>query len=340
MTVTRTLPVLVLAALAYTQSTLADVVEMKNGDRITGRVLSKAGDTLKISTVYGELALNWGEVQRLSTDQPAEIMLDDKALLQGVVSAAAPGVMQLRSELITESAHIDLARVSYINPPPEISGHGRRLNARVNLGAARYSGNTDTQTLHLDGEAVVRSLDNRYTVGALHNRSKDSGTETANNSTAYMKYDHFFNDKWFAYVNGVFDKDKFKDLRLRSAIGPGVGYQVFESERTNLALEGGVNYVNEDFIHARDESFAAGRWALKYDHYLIPAKLQLFHVHELLFSLKDSDDILVRTQTGLRVPLFSGLTGTVQFNYDWDRTPALGARKADKGYLFTLGYAL
>lgn len=328
------------SALLYAHAGVADVIEMKNGDRLTGKVVAKAGDTLTVNTAYGELALKWSEVARLSTDESAEIMLDDKTLLTGTVSGDGEGAMKIESPVIRETAPIDLARVSYINPPPEVSGRGLKLNARVNVGAARYTGNTDTQTVHVDGEAVARSLVNRYTVGALYNQSEDNGVETANNSTGYMKYDHFFSEKWYGYVNGIFNKDKFKDLNLRTAVGPGVGYQVFESEEMNLSLEGGLNYVNEDFIAAEDDSYGAGRWALNFDRYLIPEKLQFFHAHELLFGLEDTDNLLLRTQTGLRVPLFSGITGTAQINYDWDKSPPPGAKKADTGYLFTLGYAM
>ncbi len=322
------------------QTVMADVVEMKNGDRITGKVVSKTTDALKVDTVYGELNLKWDEVARLSTDRPAQIMLDDKTLLEGTLTAVDAGTLKIESALIRESAAIDLSRVTYINPPPELVGQRLKLSARMNMGAARQTGNTETETLHLDGEAVARSAVNRYTVGGIHNRSKDSGTETASNSTGYMKYDHFFGEKWFVYMNGILTKDKFKDLNLRTALGPGVGYQMFESKRTNLALEGGINYVNEDFIVAEDNDYAAARWALNFDHYLIAERLQFFHFHELFLGLQDRDDMLLRTQTGLRVPLFSGLTGTLQFNYDWDRSPAVGAQKSDKGYLFSLGYAM
>lgn len=40
------------------------------------------------------------------------------------------------------------------------------------------------------------------------------------------------------------------------------------------------------------------------------------------------------------MPLFSGITGTAQINYDWDKSPPPGTKKADTGYLFTLGYAM
>jgi hypothetical protein len=81
-----------------------------------------------------------------------------------------------------------------------------------------------------------------------------------------LKYDHFFTKKWYGYSNATAEQDEFKDLDLRATLGVGAGYQFIESDPTNLSLEGGLSYVNENYIIAEDNSFAAGRWALNFDH--------------------------------------------------------------------------
>lgn len=327
-------------ALLCMQVALADVVQMKNGDRISGKLASMTGDKLIITTEYGEVGIMWSEVSGLSTDEPTEIMLDDETVLSGVLSNGSTGTFNITSSEIAQSTPVAMTRVSYINPPPEVTGRGLKLHARVNAGAARSSGNTDTQSIHLDGEVVARGVTNRYTLGAIFNQSEDSGVENTNNSTGYMKYDHFLDEKWYGYVNGIFTKDKFKDLNLRTALGVGAGYQAFESSLTNLSVEAGLNYVNEDFDVAADDSYPAARWALNYDRYLLTDSVQFFHMHEIYFGLKDSSNILLRSQTGLRVPLFQGVNATAQVNYDRDKSPPTGTKKADTAYLFTLGYAL
>ncbi len=187
---------------------------------------------------------------------------------------------------------------------------------------------------------MTRGVNNRFTVGAVYNQASDTGTESANNTLGYMKYDQFFDKKWYGYVNGSVNKDKFKDLNLRTTLGVGGGYQVFESPLTNLSLEAGLSYVNNDYVLGTDNSYPAARWALNYDRYLFTNALQLFHKHEITLGLEDANDILLRSQTGLRVPLFQGLNATAQINYDWDKSPQPGAVSADTTYLFTLGYAM
>ena len=135
-----------------------------------------------------------------------------------------------------------------------------------------------------------------------------------------------------------FEKDEFKDLNLRSSIGAGVGYQFFETPLTNLSLEAGLAYVNEDFEEGVDDDYPAGRWSLDFDRYLVDKIIQFFHFHEGFIGLEDTDDFFIRTRTGLRVPVYKNIKATVQYNFDYDKSPTPGREKEDEMFIFTLGY--
>ena len=318
---------------------LADTLVMNNGDRLTGTVVTKQADTLTLKTPYaGTLEIQWSEVRQLISDQPVQIILEDETRVTGTLLPTEDGKVRIRSGEILETAPIELSAVRYINPPVEVNG-GVRVKGNINAGANISSGNTDTEQYHLDAEVVARTLTNRFTVGATFNRSTDDGTETASNATGYGKYDHFLTEKWYTYANALFTRDEFKDLKLRTPLGLGSGYQFYESEPLNLSLEGGLTYVNEDFYDKEDESYPAGRWALNYDRLLFGSRLRFFHYHEGLLGLEDINDILILSRTGLRVPLGQGLTATTQIDVDWDNTPADGNDSTDMRYLLNLGYA-
>ena len=237
------------------------------------------------------------------------------------------------------SAPIPIAKLRYINPSADVSGEGVKVVGHINAGYSSSSGNTDTKKLYLDTEVVARTLQNRYTLGAHATRSEDSGVETESNWLGYMKYDHFLTKKWYASANGNFENDKFKDIRLRSTLGLGTGYQFLESPRANLSLEGGLNYVDTDFYAGVDDDYPAARWAVKFDHLLFNTQLQFFHAHEVYVGLDNVSKTFLRSQTGLRVPLYKNLNATAQYNVDWDNNPTAGRVKTDKTALLTLGYS-
>jgi len=312
----------------------ADEVWLKNGDHLTGKVKSLESGTLLFNTAYaGDLSIKWEEVVNLKTDEPIKVVLGDETTAQGPVSPGDSGKVQVKPEQVAEPVTVDLANIKTINPKPPVS---KRF--RANVGYNLSDGNTNTEDIYADAEFVARTIDNRYTIGARYKRSENENVKTEDNAFGYMKYDHFFTKKWYGYANATGEQDEFKDLDLRTTFGAGAGYQFIESERTNLSLEGGLSYVDENYIVNEDNSFAAGRWGLRFDHFILPKSLQYFLSHEGLQSVEDSDDLLLSTQTGFRVPFYKNLNITAQFNWDYDKSPSPGKKESDYMYIFSIGY--
>jgi putative salt-induced outer membrane protein YdiY len=317
----------------------ADEIVLANGDRLTGKIVRKETDTLVFNTPYaGDLSIAWANIRRITTDHPVSVYIEDGNKLIGTLHSEDDGsVIVTSGETLTSNA-VPIAQLRYINPSAEVSGEGAKVTGHINAGLSSSSGNTVSRRSYLDTETVARTRDNRYTLGGRASRAADHGIESESYWIAYMKYDHFLTKKWYAYANGNFENDKFKDIRLRSTLGLGSGYQFVESEKANLSLEGGVTYVNTDFIVAEDDSYPAARWAVKFDHLLGNSKVRFFHAHETYVSLEDVQKVFVRSQTGLRVPLFKNLNATAQYNVDWDNNPTQGRVRTDKTLLLTLGY--
>jgi Fe-S cluster assembly iron-binding protein IscA len=68
--------------------------------------------------------------------------------------------------------------------------------------------------------------------------------------------------------------------------------------------------------------------------------MQLFHVNTGYVSLEDANDWFLKTRTGLRFPVYKGLTATLQYNFDWDNQVSEAAEtEEDTKFIFLLGYA-
>ena len=318
---------------------IADEIVLSNGDRLNGRVVRKESDSLVFNTSYaGDLTIAWVDIRRITTEAPIAVYFEDGRKVIGTLRSEEDGSVIVDSGDTSASAPIPIANLRFLNPSAEVSGEGASFTGHINAGLASTSGNTQANRLHLDTEGVVRTRDNRFTLGARGDQSHDRGVETESSWIAYTKYDHFFTKKWYGYANANFENDRFKDIRLRSTFGLGSGHQFFESDGTNLALEGGLTYVYTDFMVAEDEGYPAARWALKFDHLLFNTKIRFFHAHEAYFGLDNNDRIFARSQTGLRVPLRKSLNATAQYNVDWDNQPTAGSVRTDRALLLTLGY--
>ncbi len=314
----------------------ADEVLLKNGDRISGRIVTMADGKIVMNTSYGgDISIAWSEITQIKGDEPINIVMADGTSLKGRTITTEPGKVGLQVEGIAEPVSIDLAQAMSINPAPVPA---LTTKGQANLGITVAKGNSDTASQHLDLEFIARTIKNRYTLGAEFNKAEDDGVESTNKALGYVKYDHFFSKKLYGYSNVLLEKDKFKDINLRTGLGLGAGYQFLEGEDVNLSGEAGLSYINEDFIVAPDEGYPTGRWALNFDKFLIKKSLQFFHFHEGFVSFEDTEDIFIRSRTGIRMPLSKAIKATFQINYDWDRQPSPGMEKSDIMYIMSLGY--
>jgi putative salt-induced outer membrane protein YdiY len=346
----------------------ADEVLLSNGDRLTGTIVRKEGDQLIFKTGYaGEIKIAWGQVVRVTTEAPMSLVLADQSLAQARVIGVAPKPQTLErtdgpsdapaapeadrgsagpgapaqaekpAERL-EPAPVSVDAITYINAGPGIDLLGVRWKGRINVGGNGTRGNSRTDNLRIEGEAVAREQRNRWTIAGVFDRGKDRDAITRHNARLSGKYDLFINPRWYGYGILALEKDRFRDIDRRDTIGAGIGHQLIDTERTNLSLEGGLNYVHTDFDRAEDERYPAARWAAKYDQRLFGTEMQVFHNHEILSDITNFERTFVRSQTGLRLPLLRRLMATAQLNVDYDNAPAPGKAKSDRVYLFSVGY--
>ena len=325
--------------LLMTGTGMADQINLKNGDRMTGQVIRMQENQLVFKTDYaGEITIAWKEVLSVKTDRPIVVVLKDDTSLEGRSQAFEESKMQLDSDMLAAPASFQLSDVKAINP---VKKKPVQWTARANVSLSNERGNTDTDNYYLDGEFIARTEENRYSISGKYNEEKSDGVTTAKSAVGYGKYDHFLNKQWFVFANTLFEHDEFKDLNLRSTIGAGAGYQFFETPLLNLSASAGLAWVDENFDLAQDNNYPAGQWSVNYDQYVFKRVMQLFHKQNGYISLKDSNDWFFKTQTGVRFPLYKGLTATFQFDYDYDNQPSAAAeKKEDTGFLLLLGYEL
>lgn len=318
----------------------ADTLELANGDRVTGTVVRLAEGTLVFATDWGgEIEVDWGQVSALATDQPFVLVLEDGTEMLGALRTAAPpapsGELTVVGEGIAEPTPVERTAIVELHSPdrPAVEWDGH-----VAAGFVASEGNTETESLYAEGEVVARTEWNRYTLGGQGTRAEDDGRKTADNARAWLGYDRFLTDHWYLAASALFARDEFQDLSLRSALAVSVGYQVLDTERTRLSGELGASYVDEDFDNAPDDSYPAARWAVDLGHDLVVERVELFHSLEGFLGLESSDDLLLRSRTGLRFNLFEGFVASTQVNFDYDESPAPGREKEDRRYVVNLGF--
>jgi putative salt-induced outer membrane protein YdiY len=314
----------------------ADEVFLKNGDKLTGTVVSKAKDKLVFETKYaGKIKINWADISRLTTVDPVRIQLGENKMLEGPLTSPAEDTLAI-ADTVEGAEQVPLADVAAINPP-DLSG--LRYSGFFNVGLVKSEGNTDEERYHIDGETTLRWPKDRLIFAINGDYQQTDGDDTKQVFNSFNTYDYFI-DKQLFWDSGLsFEHDKFADLRLRTTVTTGLGYQIYDEEDLSLSIQGGPGYIWEDFYAGENDDYAAAIWALRYRQVLLPEwELEAFHNHRISLSLEEIENYIFISQTGLRVPIFDNFQTTIQVNFDWNNDPGAGASKNDTTYLFTVGY--
>lgn len=294
----------------------ADELHLTSGDRYTGSVVRLTAGMLTFRTAHGTLTIPWAEVSGLSVNEEIVITTADGA------------------EVTLPGATIDLAATTALaRPEPAVV-----ITGGAGAGLIASGGNTSVNSMRLDGDAVVRMGDNRYTFAGDINRAQDRGVVTAQNWTSSARYDRFLSPRVFVNANVIFTNDRFRDLDLRAAYGAGLGFQVVDRPLVKFNVDAGVGYVNENFDVADDNRYAAVRESGKADVILVAERVVLFHKHDGYFGVTGIDNFFVQTENGVRFTLLAGLVTTFRLDVDYDRSPAPDREKIDRTFALTLGY--
>lgn len=320
--------ILLCALLSVAAPAAADDV-LIDGSVVRGTVTSMSGGVLIFVTPYGELKIPWSAVTALNITDPIVITIGGRTAAVTRVSAETGGRV-----ILDPGGPVELAQITAVaRPQPAVT-----IVGGANAGFLQTSGNTEVSSLRLDGDLAVRQNANSYRATAAFNRADERGTETARNWNSAFNYDRFVTTRLFVNANAIFTNDHFRDIDLRTALGTGVGYQVLNTPRVNLAANAGLGWVNENFEDGVDNRYTAARESASLDVGVLPGRVTVFHTHDGYFGVTGEDNLFLRTTNGVRVALFGSLVTTLSHYLDYDRSPSPGRENTDTTLALTFGY--
>ncbi|MBK7645297.1 MAG: DUF481 domain-containing protein [Planctomycetes bacterium] len=209
----------------------------------------------------------------------------------------------------------------------------------VSLGVSYSDGNTRRKTGSANADAEYRREQDRTTLGFLWAYSDESGVLTDRKTQLRAKYDYFFSKKMYGLVQASGENDYKSTLDLRTTIGAGLGYQFEDTPTWKLSGELGLSYVNEKYKDStNDKDFVAARGAYTWD-YKPNEKYSLGQIGEIFPSLKNSDDVTARVDTKGRMNLTSTMFAQLEWLYQWNNTPASGAKRQDNLVMLGVGWS-
>jgi len=315
---------------------MADEIVLVNGDKLTGTVVKVEGGKLTLKTDYaGAIEIQVDKVKKIITDNPAEVHLVGGEILKGKIKTTEDGRLAVESSPERAAATVEMSKVAAINPPPKPPA---KLTGNVTLGGAYQTGNTDRKSFSAAADASIKGERDRFGVRFLFNYTEEKEEVTTRNLYGSLKYDYFFTKKFYGYLGLEMLYDPFKDLNLRTIVGPGVGYQFWDDPVKFLFLEGGIAYYSEDRRDAQDDSWVAARLAGNF-RYTLSRYLTFSDRLEFYPSLANANDFTLRNEAAILSPIGAGWSLKLANIIDYDNSPPPYISKTDMTWILGLQYS-
>jgi putative salt-induced outer membrane protein YdiY len=235
----------------------AEQVTLKNGDRLTGAIVSMSDKKLTLKTAYaGTIFIDWDSVAQFSSEQPMVVTRTSQHTVSGAVSTKDSDItVNTTSGLQT----IPMADVAVMRSPADQAAYEKSLHPGMmegwsgggNFGLALARGNSDTTNLALGFNAARPTTTDKWTIQAasLYSTSTaDNVTTTSANALAgSIRYDHNLTKRLFAFGLFAGAYDHAQDLDERLSPNGGLGYHAIATKITTLDLLGGFGYTYESY---------------------------------------------------------------------------------------------
>jgi putative salt-induced outer membrane protein YdiY len=335
----KTLILLILLG-GFARLSYGDEIQLKNGDRLTGKIIKLVDGKLVIkSDAAGEVTVNLSNIQTLSSDEPIIVNLKDGTSLKQKISSSEAGRFAIAGDETVQAQEFAVTDIVSINPPiPKWKG-------TISAGITSTHGNTKTESITGSANLSKRTQKDRTILSADYAKSKQNNKDTGEELTiedwwrAHAKYDYFFSKKMYGYLDGRYEKDAIAELERRVAVGIGGGYQWIESADMNFSTELGLASLYEKYNNQTDSnSEMSAQLGYHFDKKL---RKNLLFINDLTYypALEKPSNYYLTTTAELRTNLNRAMFMNFKAILDYDSTPAIGAHNTDVKYFLGLGYS-
>ncbi|QOY90751.1 DUF481 domain-containing protein [Paludibaculum fermentans] len=345
------LPAVCLLASVMLATAMGDQIVLKDGDRVTGSIVKKDGQTVTIlSKNFGAVTLKWDDIATVKTDQPLNVVLAGdqtvKANIQtqdGRIEVAAPGaprvvdatgIVALRNdaeqkvyERLRHPGLLDLWTINGSLSLAGTKGNAETLVITTPLNFARVSSTSKTT-------AYFNSIRSSATINGVN-------SQTASAIRGGWGYSRNLNSKLFLNGFNDYEYDKFQSLDLRVVLGGGAGFHAWKGAHGSLDLVGGGAWNREKFDPAPQAAFtrssAEAYWGDDLA-YKLSARTSLVQGFRMFNNLTTTGQYRMNFDVGATTSLTKWLTWNVSISDRYLSNPVQGRRANDLLYTTGLGF--
>lgn len=335
---------LTIAVLLGLSALVADTITLKNGDRLTGSVVTTTDKGVQFkSELAGDVTIPWENVSALATAAPIVVSTKDGKKLTGTVTTEGDrllvsGQAAERTAVAAVRSESEQAKFEEKSRRAAQPGFLDLYSGFIDFGVANARGNADTTSYNTNANLVRTTANDkvglRFSQIQANNRLAGVKVTTAQAVRGGINYQRNLNPRLFVSAFNDYDYDKFLRLDLRFVAGGGLGFNAIKNNRTLLTFGGGGAYNRETF--ASDGRQAAGFTRSSAEAYLnqeftrkLNSTLNLFERFSFFPNLSSSGEYRINFDTGFAATIYKSFAIQTSYSLRHLSNPPVGRETTD-----------
>ncbi|MFC1492074.1 DUF481 domain-containing protein, partial [Nitrospinota bacterium] len=297
---------------------------MKNGDRITGKILAIEDDAVVIETPFsGKVRVSRAAIKKIEPNLPSRFIFKTGNVLKG-------DVLQLSKDSLTLRVKGDTREITNKEIwAMEVIGREKSpWSGSVAAGLSLNEGNADTLGYNVRGTLLRETFWSEFRLKGGYFFEDAEGSTTTDRADGDARFTYFFKRPWFYLVKQRVEKDRIADIDIASDSNAGLGLRVIDEKATRLDFELGPGYQFTRFENGDREESATARFGSLL-RITFPKDVKLEIEGEYIQAFKDGDDFIVRADANLKIPVRRKLNFNLLLQERFDNTPAPGRERND-----------
>ncbi len=330
-----------LAAITLAVVARADVVETKDGARLTGKITKIDGTTVTLVTEYaGSLAIKQSQVTGLQTDHPVFLRLKDGTILSGVLAPAEAGGVRVKNMDGTVASPA-AARITGIwaadETDPAIVALQRKWSYEATVDVTGKSGNTEQLGTAFAFRALQTGPHDKLKLYTAYNRQKTDNAVAVDQFKAGIDYSDNYSGRHSWYVRDEGGYDHVKDITVYNTSAAGLGYDFIQRPLHLLTGRAGLAYRYENYKNPDTEDIHAAALDFGVHHEFTFNRSKLVNNLSYTPSINDFSDFHFEHESYYEIPLLDPKWKLrLGISNDYNSKPGTGVDRLDTTYFTRL----
>jgi hypothetical protein len=318
----------------------ADVVEVKGGARIVGKVSKIDGGSVVVDTSYaGAISIKQSEVVSIETEAPVAVRFANGTRIDGKISSAGEGRVKVgnsEGEFTSDVAKVASSWAAG-GKDPAVVALERHWAYEAAVDVAGKTGNKEQLGTAFAFRATLAGSGDKLQFYTAYDRQVSDGEKSADQFKAGVDYANNFSGAKSWYVRNEGGFDRVKDIELYDVAAAGLGYDLIKKPKQMLTSRAGVSFRYAGYKNPRTEDVKSAGLDFGLAHRLELTNATLINRLAYVPTFEDFSNFVATHESLLELPLLSTQWKLrLGVANDYNSKPGRGVERLDTTYFTRL----